>query len=51
MSHVIPKAEEANTIPRSPYTRTVKLERRVITTSMALIGGGHTVEEELQRGG
>ena len=33
MPRVIPKAEEANTILRSPYTRMVRLERRVMATS------------------
>ena len=52
MSRVIPKAEEAMTVPRSPYTQMVKLERRAIATSRARYQrGGHTVEEELQRGG
>ena len=51
MPHVIPKAEEANTVPRSPYTRTVKPERRAIAMSMAHYQRGHTIEEELQRGG
>ena len=32
---VIPKAEEANTIPRSPYTQMVRSERWVMATSMA----------------
>ena len=35
MSHVILEAEEANAVPTRPYTRTVKLERRVMATSMA----------------
>ena len=35
MSHVIPKAKEANIIPRNPYTQTVKLERRAMATLMA----------------
>ena len=34
MSYVIPKAEEVNTVPRSPYTRMVRLERRAMATSM-----------------
>ena len=35
MPHVIPKAEETNTVPRSPYTQMVRLERRAMATSMA----------------
>ena len=35
MPHVIPNAEKANTVPRSPYTQTVRPERQVMTTSMA----------------
>ena len=35
MPRVIPKVEEANTVPRSPYTQMVRLERRAMTTSMA----------------
>ena len=34
MPHAIPKAEEANTIPRSPYTQMVRPERQVMATSM-----------------
>ena len=51
MPRVIPKAEEANTILRSPYTQIVTPERRAMATSIAHTGGGHIVEEELQRGG
>ena len=52
MPRVIPKAKEANTIPRSPYTQVVRLERQAMATSMAYYRkGGHTVGEELQRGG
>ena len=47
MPHVIPKAEEANTILRSPYTRMVRPERQVMVTSMTHYLGGHTIEEEL----
>ena len=35
MPHVILEAEEANAVPTRPYTRTVKLERRVMATLMA----------------
>ena len=46
MSLVIPKAEEANTVPKSPYTRMVRSERWAMATSMAHYQkGGHTVEE------
>jgi len=51
MPRIIPKAEEANTVPRSLYTRTVKPERQAMATSMAHYQRGHTIEEELQRGG
>ena len=34
MPSVIPEAEEANTVLRKPYTRTVRSERRAMTTSM-----------------
>ena len=40
MPHVIPKAEETNTMPRSPYTQTVKPERQAIATSIAHYQGG-----------
>ena len=50
MPRVIPKAEEANTVPRSLYTQTVKLERQAMATSMAHYQRGHTIEEELQKG-
>ena len=52
MPCVMPKAKEANIVPRSPYAQTIKLERGAITTSKAHYQkGGHTVEEELQKGG
>jgi len=35
MPRVIPKAEEANTVPRSPYTQMVRPERWAMATSMA----------------
>ena len=35
MPRVIPKAEEANTVMRNPYTRMVKPERRAMATSVA----------------
>ena len=35
MPRVIPKAEEANTILRSPYTQIVTPERRAMATSIA----------------
>ena len=35
MPRVIPKVEEANTIPRSPYTKMVRSKRRAMVTSMA----------------
>ena len=35
MPRVIPKVEESNTVPRSPYTQMVRLERQAMTTSMA----------------
>ena len=35
MPHVIPEAEEANTVPRRPYRWTVRLERQALVTSMA----------------
>ena len=34
MPHVIPKAEEANTVSRSPYAQIVRPERRAMATSM-----------------
>ena len=34
MPRVIPKAEEASTVSRSPYIQMVKPERRVMATSM-----------------
>ena len=35
MPCVIPEAEEANAVPRRPYPRTARLERRATATSMA----------------
>ena len=35
MPRVIPKAEEANTVSRSPCTWMVRLERQAMATSMA----------------
>ena len=35
MPRVIPEPEEANVVPRRPYTRTVRPERRAMATSMA----------------
>ena len=35
MTRVIPKAEKANIVSRSSYTRTVKLERQAMATLMA----------------
>ena len=35
MPRVIPKVEEANTVPRSTCAKMVKLERRAIATSRA----------------
>jgi len=35
MPCVIPKAEKANTVPRSPYTQMVRPKRRAMATSMA----------------
>ena len=52
MPHVIPKVEEANTVLRSPYTQVVRPKRQAMATSMAYYRRpGHTVGEELQRGG
>ena len=34
MPRVIPKVEEAKTVLRSPYTQTIKPERRAMATSM-----------------
>ena len=52
MPHVIPKVEEANTVLRSPYTQVVRPKRQAMATSMAHYRRpGHTVGEELQRGG
>ena len=35
MPRVIPEAEEANAVPRRPYTQMVRLERQVMAMSMA----------------
>ena len=35
MPHVILEAEEANAVPRRPYTQMVRLERQVMAMSMA----------------
>ena len=35
MSLVIPKAEEANTVPKSPYTQMVRPKMQAMATSMA----------------
>ena len=35
MPRVIPNTKEANTVPRSPYARTIKPKRRAIATSRA----------------
>ena len=35
MSRVIPKTEEANTVPRRSYPRMVRPGRRALATSMA----------------
>ena len=35
MPRVIPKAEEANAVPRRPYTQTIRLERQAMATLMA----------------
>ena len=35
MSRVISNAKKANTVPRSPYTRTIRLKRRAMATLMA----------------
>ena len=35
MPRVIPKAEEANTVPRSPYTQMVRPEMQAMAMSMA----------------
>ena len=35
MTRVIPKVEKVNIVPRSSYTRTVKLERQAMATLMA----------------
>ena len=43
MPRVIPKAEEASTILRSPYTRTVKSERQAIATLKARYQMGATL--------
>ena len=43
MPRVIPKAEEASTILRSPYTRTVKSERQAIATLKARYQMGTTL--------
>ena len=46
MPRIIPKAEELNTVPKSPYTRMVRSERWAMAMSMAHYQkGGHTVEE------
>ena len=48
---VIPKAEEANTISRSPYTQMVRSERRAMATSMTYYGRGpHYRGRDLGRG-
>ena len=35
MPSVIPKAKEANIVPRSPYPRTIKPEKQAMAISMA----------------
>ena len=51
MPRVIPNAEKANTVPRSPYTRTVRPERQAMTTSMAHYQRGpHCRERASKRG-
>ena len=43
MPRVIPKAEETNTMPRSPYTQTVKPEKWAMATSIAHYQRGGTL--------
>ena len=51
MPRVIPRAKEANTVPRSPYTQMVRSERRAMATSIAhYTSGPHYKGRVLERG-
>ena len=49
MPHFISKVEEANTVPRSPYTQMVRSETLAMATATSMVHyrRGHTIEEEL----
>ena len=51
MPHVIPKVEEANTVPRSPYTQIIRSKRRAMATSMAYYKRGPHYKGRVSRKG
>ena len=51
MPHVILRAKEVNTVPKSPYTQMARPERRAMATSMAhYTSGPHYRGRALERG-